>query len=263
MKKLLTLITPLLALTMACTSEAPPMGEVIGCRDSLPVMTTYGVSKLISDSGVVRYKIITEEWRVYDKTTPQRQYFPKGIYLERYDNNQRTNLHITADTAYCFDQNLWELRGRVLVNDMEKQLVYQSEVLFWDMRKHIFYANQPFVIDEPERHIAGEWFESDEQMKRLEVKNSSGYMPFKDKEKNDSVNTDSVERTEGMGPENRTLRSTQKPVFNKRNDKPQPLFQPKKLRIGNNTNTPPLKPATKKPIKMDKPLRIKSTDIKE
>lgn len=45
------------------------MGARVVNRDSLPVMTTRGVSKLITDSGVVRYKIIAEEWRVYDRTT--------------------------------------------------------------------------------------------------------------------------------------------------------------------------------------------------
>lgn len=201
---------------MACTSEAPPMGEVIASRDSLPVMTTYGVSKLISDSGVVRYKIITEEWCVYDKTSPQRQEFPKGIYMERYDDHQNVNLHITADTAYCFDQNLWELRGRVLVNDKERQMIYDSEILFWDMRKHIFYADRPFIIDEPTRHVEGTWFQSDEQMKTLEVKNSSGSMPFKDKDPND---TSTVVAPKEEVPE--TPPSLQ-----------QTILKPKKLKIG-------------------------------
>ena len=187
MKRLFNYILPVLALSAACTSEAPPMGENIESRDSMPVMTTYGVSKLISDSGVTRYKVITEEWRVFDKTHPQRQEFLKGIYMERYDDNQNANLHITADTAYCFDQNLWELRGRVYVDDKMKQMTYSSDVLFWDMRKHIFYADRPFIIDEPTRHVEGTWFQSDEQMKTLEVKNSSGSMPFKDKDPNDTT----------------------------------------------------------------------------
>ena len=51
-----------------CGSEAPPMGDAMPQRDSMPVMTTFGVSKLISDSGVMRYKMVAEEWRVFDKT---------------------------------------------------------------------------------------------------------------------------------------------------------------------------------------------------
>ena len=176
MRYLLLLI---LLLPLACTSDAPPMGPQVDCRDSLPVMATRGVSKLISDSGIVRYKIIAEEWLVYDKTHPQRQEFPKGVYLERYDDNASVNLHITADTAYCFDQYLWKLRGRVVMNDREKQITYSSEELYWDMRKHIFYSNAPMTLQEPDRLIRGNWFESDEQMKQYKVGTTSGYMPMK------------------------------------------------------------------------------------
>ena len=184
------LILLLLFLPLACTSDAPPMGMQINNRDSLPVMETRGVSKLISDSGIVRYKVIAEEWRVYDKTMPQRQEFPKGVYLERYDNNQSANLFITADTAYCFDQYLWKLRGRVLMNDRQKQVTYTSEELYWDMREHKFYSNVPMKIQEPDRLIQGDRFESNEQMTTYKVSRSSGYMPLNDSaSKPDSVTT--------------------------------------------------------------------------
>ena len=186
----------LLILPMACTSDAPPMGPQISCRDSLPVMATRGVSKLISDSGFVRYKIISEEWLVYDKTTPQRHVFPKGVYLERYDNNASVNLHITADTAYCFDQYLWKLRGRVMMNDREKQTTYTSEELYWDMRKHIFYSNAPMTLQEPDRLIRGTKFESDDQMKHYKISGSSGYMPVK----SSSSSSDSIATTEPEAP---------------------------------------------------------------
>ena len=88
-------------LPLSCTNDAPPMGNTVTGRDSLPVMTTYGVSKLITDSGVVRYKIITEEWRIYDKTTPPRWEFPKGLFLERYDNKFKVDLRFAADSAWA------------------------------------------------------------------------------------------------------------------------------------------------------------------
>lgn len=46
------------------------MGEAITERDSLPVMTTLGVTTLISDSGVTRYRVNTEEWMMYDRKKP-------------------------------------------------------------------------------------------------------------------------------------------------------------------------------------------------
>ena len=60
MLRLLYCLLGLFALSLsfsACDNGGPPNGSAVRNRDSLPMMVTYGVSKLISDSGVVRYKI--------------------------------------------------------------------------------------------------------------------------------------------------------------------------------------------------------------
>lgn len=179
MRKLLFSFLFLIILaSAACSNDAPPQGAAVRNRDSLPVMTTYGVSKLISDSGVMRYKIITEEWRAYDRTKPSRQEFLKGVYLERYDDKFKVNLFITADTAYWYDQNLWELRGRVRVRNDENGTTYRSEQLFWDMAKHEFYSNVYMRIVTPKYDIQGDRFRSNEQMTRYEVTRSSGFVPL-------------------------------------------------------------------------------------
>lgn len=56
------------------------LAEAITERDSLPSMKTLGVTTLISDSGITRYKIITEEWEIYDKKNPPYWAFEKGVY---------------------------------------------------------------------------------------------------------------------------------------------------------------------------------------
>lgn len=177
-------ILPSLALLLAlgaaagCGNDAPPMGAALGNRDSLPVMHTRGVSKLISDSGVVRYKIVAEEWFVYDKTTPQRQVFPKGLFLERYDADFRPDLHITADTAYCYNQNLWELRGRVFVQNEANGTTFSTEELFWDTDRHRLYSNKHIHIITPDRDLQGDRFESNEKMTEYHVWQSSGFVPM-------------------------------------------------------------------------------------
>lgn len=166
------------SLFVGCGGEAPPMGEAVTNRDSLPMMVTHGVTKLISDSGVIKYKITAEEWLVYDRTTPPRQYFPKGIYLERYDAQFKPNLTITADTAYCYNQNLWEMRGNVRIVNKEDGTRFSSNELFWDMAKHLLYSRQYFHIQTPDKDIEGNWFESDENMNYYHVKRTKGFVPM-------------------------------------------------------------------------------------
>lgn len=179
MRHLLSLLFLLMGITfLGCGNDAPPQGRAVRHRDSLPVMVSYGVSKLISDSGITRYKILTEEWKVYDKTHPPRQEFVKGVFLERYDNQFKVNLYITADTAYWYDQNLWELRGRVRVRNLENGTLYRSQQLFWDMSRHEFYSNVYMHITTPDRDIQGDRFRSDEQLMRYEVIRSRGFLPL-------------------------------------------------------------------------------------
>ena len=58
------LLTVMAGLLLACSDGQPPSANAIKQRDSASVMTTYGVSKLISDSGLIRYKVVAEERRI-------------------------------------------------------------------------------------------------------------------------------------------------------------------------------------------------------
>lgn len=178
--RFLAYLFPLLltASAVSCGSDAPPEGAAVRNRDSLPVMVSYGVTKLISDSGITRYRILTEEWKVFDKTRPPRQEFVKGVFLQRFDDQMRPNLYITADTAYWYDQNLWKLRGRVRVKNKENGTLYTSQELFWDMGKHEFYSRVPMRITTPDRDIQGIRFRSDEHLSRYEVIQTKGKVPM-------------------------------------------------------------------------------------
>ena len=61
-----------------------------------------GVTTLISDSGVTRYRVNTEEWLIFDKKKPSYWAFEKGIYLEQFDSLFHIDASIKADTAYYY-----------------------------------------------------------------------------------------------------------------------------------------------------------------
>ena len=197
MHRLLYCLLGLFALSLsfsACDNGAPPSGSAVRNRDSLPVMVTYGVSKLISDSGVVRYKIISEEWLVFDRTHPPRQEFRKGVLLQRYDDRLKVDLYITADTAYWYNQSLWELRGRVRVRNLSDRVTYTSEQLYWDNEKHEFYSHVPMHIVTPDRDLRGDRFRSDEHLTRYEVKRTRGFIPMPSSFANSPASADTESR---------------------------------------------------------------------
>ena len=76
----------------ACFSDRKQMGGAVTNRDSLPALETHDVTTLISDSGVIRYRITTPLWLVYDKLNPSRWSFEKGVYVENFDENNDHSL---------------------------------------------------------------------------------------------------------------------------------------------------------------------------
>ena len=94
----------MLLLFSSCSGRKKELGEAITERDSLPVMDTRGVTTLVSDSGVIRYRVNAEEWKVYDRKSPSYWAFEKGVYVEKFDSLFQVEASIEADTAFYYDK---------------------------------------------------------------------------------------------------------------------------------------------------------------
>ena len=161
-------------LASSCSEAQEHTAAAILPEDSVSMMTSYGVNTLISDSGVIKYRIITERWDVNTVRQPSRWEFMKGIFFEQFDEQFHVQAYIQADTAWYFDQlRLWKLRGRVNIRNVNG-LIYKSEELYWDGLKHEFYSNVFSRVVTPERTLEGTYFRSDEQMNHYLVSNSKG-----------------------------------------------------------------------------------------
>ncbi len=157
-----------------CNDVQEHTAPAIRDRDSASVMTSYGVNTLISDSGVIKYKIITERWDVNTIKNPSRWTFEKGVFFEQFDEKFHVQAYIQADTALYFDQQkLWHLRGRVKIRNING-LLYESEELYWDGVRHELYSNVFSKVTTPERSMEGTYFLSDERMTHYTVSNSKG-----------------------------------------------------------------------------------------
>ncbi|MBR4920720.1 MAG: LPS export ABC transporter periplasmic protein LptC [Prevotella sp.] len=169
-------------LVVACEQPKEHTAPAIHERDSVSMMTTYGVNTLISDSGVIKYRIVTERWDVNTIKNPSRWTFERGVFLEQYDNQFHVEGYVFADTAWYYDQlKLWELRGRVRIRNLNG-LVFRSEELFWDGMNHEYYSHKYSRLVTPERELEGTYFRSDEHMRHYVVTNSTGSFQSSDLE---------------------------------------------------------------------------------
>ena len=156
------------------------MTDAITNRDSVPVMVTRGVSSYVSDSGVVRYKIITDEWVVFDRLDPSRWTFEKGIYLEKFNNDLVVDATIVADTAYYYDkEELWELRGDVHIeNEQDEQ--FDTQLLFWNQKTRLVYSDLYIRIRQQKRIITGVGFTSNQEFTNYTIKQTQGVFPIRE-----------------------------------------------------------------------------------
>ena len=182
-------------LLSGCSSSKKNLTDAILERDSLPTMQSLGVTTLISDSGITRYKIITEEWNIFDKKNPPHWAFEKGIYLEKFDTLLRIDANILADTAYYYEKKkLWELRGNVKILSQQGDK-FETQQLFWDERNKKIYSDQYIRIEQPDKAIAGYGFESNQELTEYEIKNTEGIFTIEDTAptSNMQVKGDSIE----------------------------------------------------------------------
>ena len=169
-----------LLLLWSCNDSQEHMAPAISDTDSVPSMLSYGVNTLISDSGVMKYRIVAERWEVNEKTNPPKWTFIKGVFFLQFDKDFHIAATISADTAWYYNQQrLWELRGRVSVRNVNGTL-FNSEELYWDQMHHNLYSHKYSRLFTPERQLEGTEFFSDENMTRYNVKNSIGAFPTGD-----------------------------------------------------------------------------------
>lgn len=183
----------MLLLFSSCSGKKKELGYAITERDSMAVMDTRGVTTLVSDSGVTRYRINTEEWLVFDRKNPPYWAFEKGVYLEKFDSIFQVEASIKADTAYFFNkEELWKLMGNVHIQNLKGEQ-FDTELLYWDQRTQRIYSDEFIRIEQPDRIITGHGFESNQQMTVYTIRKPEGIF-YVDEEAAaaDSLQTDTI-----------------------------------------------------------------------
>ncbi|MDE6049691.1 MAG: LPS export ABC transporter periplasmic protein LptC, partial [Paramuribaculum sp.] len=145
--------------------------------ETTPTMTTTDVSTLISDSGIVRYRVVAPVWYVYDEAAEPKWTFPQSLHLESYDDLFNKEATIDCDSAtYLTNRQLWRLDGHVIVVNMAGEKFLTSQ-LFWNQKQQTVYSDSFIQIIRADRIMEGYGFVSDEQMTDFAVRNVSAILP--------------------------------------------------------------------------------------
>lgn len=133
--------------------------------DELPSISSKYDTLLVSDSGRVQMKIITETLMIFNKAKEPYTLFTDDVYMEQYDSLMNVKTTLVADSIWNFNrQRLWKLKGDVKVKTTEGKS-YESQELFWDEAKQKIYSDEYVIIHQPnESTIKAYGFEANQNL---------------------------------------------------------------------------------------------------
>jgi len=185
---LLTVALPL-SFLFACGGDKKDMVDISFNAQSSYTLKETNVETFVSDSGITRYKVITQTWLIFGKANEPFWYFPDGIYLDKFDTVFNTEASIKADTAYYYERRkLWKLDGNVDVSNFKGER-FQTQQLFWDQNKESVYSDSFITITKGENVKTGQGFRSTQDMNDYQIFHSTGEY---------TINTESKTQTDSL-----------------------------------------------------------------
>lgn len=169
-----------LSISQAC-SNGKVVQENIGLNiDSAHTMLTRGVDMLISDSGMIKYRLISETWYIYDRSDRREWYFPNGLKMHSYDSLSTGETLISADTAHYYTQQQeWILIGNVKIRSLNGDQLHTAK-LHWQQDQRKVYSNDTTYFLTEGKELRGNRFEAKDDLTQYSIYNNSGTFEVSD-----------------------------------------------------------------------------------
>lgn len=180
-KRIILLILLVLACIVSCKRRDVRLrAEAIVDRKAMAVLEANDVNTIISDSGVVRYRIKAKTWKIFDKADTPYWEFPDGIYLEKFNTDLQADATVEADYAhYNEPDQLWTLKGNVQALNLEGEM-FETPLLYWDQQTESVYSDSSIIITREASIITGVGFRSNQEMTQYTILRPSGVFPIQE-----------------------------------------------------------------------------------
>ena len=165
---------------LSCSNRDKQFGPAVTSRDSTSVITTRGVDMLVSENGIIRYHVIAEEWKVFDKMDPPFYSMEQGVLLEILDSLMQVESMLEADTAYyMINEEKWHLRHNVHAENIQNE-EFDTQELFVNNRSNKMYSDSLIRIRQDKQIIVGRGFESNSSLTEYTIRKTEGVFPVTD-----------------------------------------------------------------------------------
>jgi LPS export ABC transporter protein LptC len=137
-----------------------------------PQSEAENVELYYSENQVVKVKLLAD--LVHEFINGDRE-FPKGIYIEFFDDEGNLASKLRANHAFYFKKdNLWKATGKVEVLNLKKNEQLNTEELFWRPAKEEIFTETFVTIRMQTEVIYGEGLEAKQDMSTYTIKKPQG-----------------------------------------------------------------------------------------
>ena len=166
----------------SCGKKDRQLGAAITSRDSASVVTTRGVDMLISENGIIRYQVIAEEWKMFDKMNPPFYSMEQGVLLEILDSVMQVESMLKADTAYYMNKTkIWHLISNVHAENVKHE-EFDTQELFINNGSDRMYSDSLIHIKQEKQILVGHGFESNTSLTEYTIRKTEGVFPITESE---------------------------------------------------------------------------------
>ncbi len=178
----IAITTVVLLGALSCTKEEKITIDAVEDRSETPGLSVKKITTVISDSGITRYRIVTDRMEVFDQAADPYWLFPEGLYFERFAPDLSVDANFECQQArYLEYQKLWEFKGNVRAINLEGHML-ETELLYWDEKQKKIYSDKAFRLTRPTGVSTGVGFETNETMTRWSALQTKSDMYVKEEE---------------------------------------------------------------------------------
>ena len=142
-----------------------------------PVQTVDNMFIVQSENGKIQMRAVADLMEKYERDTLSYELFPKGFSVYGYTDEGLLETEIIADNAkhmkYEDGRESWEAYGNVIVKNLIKQEVMETDTLYWDQKNEKIYTHCYVKMYSPSGFMQGYGMESDQR-----ARNSIIFNPF-------------------------------------------------------------------------------------
>jgi LPS export ABC transporter protein LptC len=143
-----------------------------------PLRKAENIELYYSEKDQVKVKMVAAEMQEFESGDRE---FPKGIYMEFYDEFGMMESTLRANQAYFFKkENQWRGRGKVEVKNIAKNEQLNTEELFWKPGEEKIFTEKFVTIRQQGDVIYGQGLVANQDMSDYIIKEPQGEFDVKE-----------------------------------------------------------------------------------